>query len=101
MVESEALVPSFVKVTLAPLIGAPEASETVPRMVPASTCARRGCALNNVNNITAVIANHARRIQVERGFRFITDPPKALYTNTEQAAQGLGFRPTPRPLQRT
>src|SRR5882672_3310513 len=80
MVESEALVPSFVKVTLAPLTGAPEVSVTVPRMVPASTCAWRGCALKNVSSITAAIANHTRRIQVEIGFRFITDPPKALYT---------------------
>src|SRR5882724_5699738 len=71
MNERVALVPSLVNVTLAPLIGAPEASAIVPRMVPVSTWARRGCALKNRISNAAVIAKEAFRIPDEMALRFI------------------------------
>src|SRR5215469_8568819 len=48
MVANAALVPSFLSVTVAPLITAPDWSVTVPKMAPVSTCARSGEAAKKI-----------------------------------------------------
>src|SRR5882724_202548 len=85
VVESEALVPSFVSVTVAPPITAPEASVTVPRMLPVSTWAWTGLELNSI--MLAAIANDIRRIQDETVFRFMTSSPSF----TARVKRFLGF----------
>src|SRR5713101_5064345 len=75
VVEREALVPSLVSVTVAPPITAPEASVTVPVMLPVSTWAWTGLELKSI--MPAAIANTVCRIQDETAFRFITSLPKA------------------------
>src|SRR6266852_7242428 len=75
VVEREALVPSFVSVTVAAPITAPEASVTVPRMLPVSTWAWTGLELKSM--MLTAIANTVCRIQEETDVRFMTTLPKA------------------------
>src|ERR1700722_4832835 len=72
VVDRVALVPSLVRVTVAPRTSAPEASVTVPRMAPVSTWACRGKALRNRIPAAAAIANAARRIKIETAVALIT-----------------------------
>src|ERR1035438_3232213 len=72
VVESVALVPSLVRVTVAPRTCAPEASVTVPRMAPVSTWARRAEALRNRTTAPAAMASAARRINLETAVALIS-----------------------------
>src|ERR1700719_4291863 len=78
VVLSEALVPWLVRVTETPLTVPPEASVTVPEMLPASTCARRGAELHS--NTTRLASPHTetRPNNAERAFPFIAFPSRAL-----------------------
>src|SRR5213082_959654 len=91
MVESTAAVPSFVNVTLAPRMGAPEASDTVPKTEPVSTGAWRGCALMNTNIARAIVAEEDRKVPPEMDFRFMSVPPQSLCNNAQQFLRALSL----------
>jgi hypothetical protein len=71
VVDRDALVPSLVTVTVAPLIWAPEVSVTVPRMAPASTCACAGELVRNSNRAATAKLRDARRINSDTGVLLI------------------------------
>src|ERR1700730_10865393 len=72
VVDRVALVPSLVRVTVAPRTSAPEASVTVPRIAPVSTWARRGETIRNRTATPAAIASAVRRINIETAVALIT-----------------------------
>jgi hypothetical protein len=50
---------TLIKLTVAPGTTAPEASKTVPWIVPVSTCAKTGDASNSAAAMTARIGDHS------------------------------------------
>src|SRR5438445_9890682 len=81
VVETEAFVPSFVKVTVAPLMRPPEESETVPKIAPASICANDEGAFNIKNPRQAAVTSSSRPPQIRTVLRSITDPPQKPSTS--------------------
>src|SRR5215469_5021107 len=70
VVVSSAPVPSLVRVMVAPLRTAPDASVTVPEMLPVSTCAGRRLALKS--KATIAKAQDNRPIEDDSVFPLIT-----------------------------
>src|SRR6476660_9744640 len=71
VVVNSAPVPSLDKVTLAPLIEPPEASETTPEIEPASTCASDGAAEHSTTKRQDATARISRPPQNRTVFRCI------------------------------
>src|SRR5262249_31088924 len=69
---NSAPVPSLVSVTPTPLTAAPDASVTVPKIEPASTCARDGVAVQKTTSKHDATARTSRPPQKRTVLRCIT-----------------------------
>src|SRR5215470_1571388 len=70
--DNSAPVPSLVSVTPAPFTAAPDASVTVPRIEPVSTCARDGVAVHRRTNQHEATARTSRPPQKRTVLRCMT-----------------------------